>query len=186
MSPLLSRAHMSRRDGKRAAEALLPNENMHVHQQDSSHGLLQILPGSSGLRCLLWRHQEQKEEGVFPLHWRHLVLWGDGNRSGMWMLQVSVVTAPEPYCLFCNSHRCHFVNSTHQRGCHSWDVSTVMNIIIMWSFFPHIIQFGEKEKTQTKTGHVCVFLTERKYIVRYKWEKNIELIFIMDFLLRDD
>lgn len=100
LSPLMSRAYMSRRDGEGAAEAPPPNENVHVHQQDPPHGLCPILPGSSAPWRLLWRHQEQKEEGGFPLHRRHLVLRRDGNGSGVRLLQVPVVTAPQFVRLF--------------------------------------------------------------------------------------
>lgn len=65
---------MSGRDGEGAAEAPPADENMHLHQQDSPHGLSQIMPVSGTHRCLLRRHQEQKKEGGFPLHRWHLVL----------------------------------------------------------------------------------------------------------------
>ena len=94
-SPFTSRAHMSGRDGEGASEAPPRDENVHVHQQDSPHGLPPILPGGGARRRLLWRHQEQEEEGGVPLHRRHLVLRGDGNCSGVRLLQVPVVTAPQ-------------------------------------------------------------------------------------------
>lgn len=101
---LRQRNHVSRRNVERAAEAPPTHENVHIHQQDSPHGLLQILPGFTW--HLLRRHQDQTEEGGFPLHRRHLVLGGDGNRAGMWLLQMPVVTAqqfvlqhsPPPFC----------------------------------------------------------------------------------------
>lgn len=181
----MSRVYMSRRDGEGAAEAPPADENMHVHQQDSPHGLSPILPGSSTHGCLLWRHQEQKKEGGFPLHQRHLVLRGDGNCSGMWLLQVPVVTAPHFYGLFLQkTHRCRFVNSTHQRGCRSetfprWGAPTSCDFSLHNQFDRH--QFAARRNHKQKWDMcVCVFLfflflfflTERKYIVRYKWEKT--------------
>lgn len=90
---LYSRAHLSRRDGEGAAQAPPATQNVHVNKQDPSHGLSPLVPGSSALWCLLRRLQEQAEEGGFPLHRRQLVLRGDGNCAGMWLLQVPVVTA---------------------------------------------------------------------------------------------
>lgn len=45
LTPPTCRNHMSRRNGKRTAEAPPTLKNVHVHQQDSPHGLFQILPG---------------------------------------------------------------------------------------------------------------------------------------------
>lgn len=67
-SPLMSRADVPRRDGEGATEAPPPHENMHVHQQDSPHGLSAVLPGHGAPWRLLRRHQNQEEEGGFPLH----------------------------------------------------------------------------------------------------------------------
>lgn len=83
----MSRADMSRWNGEGATEAPPPNENLHVHKQDPPHGLSQVLSGRGATWCLLRHHQEQEEEGGFPLHRRNLVLRGDGNGSGMWLLQ---------------------------------------------------------------------------------------------------
>lgn len=92
LSPV-SRAHMSGRDGEGAAQAPPASQNVHVHQQDPPHGLSPVVPGRSALWCLLRRHQDPAEEGGVPVHRRQLVLRRDGNRSGMWLLQVPVVTA---------------------------------------------------------------------------------------------
>lgn len=171
-SPLMSRADVSRRDGEGATQAPPPHENMHVHQQDSPHGLSAVLPGHGAPWRLLRRHQNQEEEGGFPLHWRHLVLRGDGNCSGVWLLQVPVVTAPQFVCSFRNTHRCHFVNSTRQ--CREifprWWAPSLCDFFFPPPVWP--LPICRQEKPQTKMGHVCVFLTERKYIVRYKWEKT--------------
>lgn len=174
------RAYMPRRDGEGAAEAPPPDENVHVHQQDSPHGLSPILPGSSAPWCLLWRHQEQKEEGGVPLHRRHLVLRGDGNCSGVRLLQVPVVTAPQfvTFVFFCNTHRCHFVNSTRQRGCRSeifprwWAPSLCDFFLFFYTFSLTAANLLPRETTKQKWDMCVCFLTERKYIVRYKWEKT--------------
>lgn len=82
----MSRAHLSGRDGEGAAQAPPAAQNVHVHQQDPPHGLSPVVPGNSALRCLLRRQQDQAEEGGFPVHRWQLVLRGDGNCSGMWLL----------------------------------------------------------------------------------------------------
>lgn len=86
---------MPGRNGEGANKAPPSPENMHVHQQDSPHGLPEILPGIGAPRRLLRSHQNQAEESGFPLHRRHLVLGGDGNCAGMWLLPMLVVTAPD-------------------------------------------------------------------------------------------
>lgn len=192
LSPLMSSAHMSRRDGEGAAEASPPDENMHVHQQDSPHGLSPILPGSSTSRCLLWRHQEQEEEGGFPLQRRHLVLRGDGNCSGMWLLQVPVVTAPQFVSLFCNTHRCHFVNSTRQWGCRSeifprWWAPPLCDFVFLHIQFDRRQFVAKRNHKRKQKWDMCAcFLTERKYIVRYKWERHRTYFYYGFFFLKDD
>lgn len=154
---------MSRRDAEGAAEAPPPDENVHVHQQDSPHGLSPILPGGSTPGRLLWRHQKQKEEGGVPLHRRHLVLRGDGNGSGVRLLQVPVVTAP--FVTFVLQHPplpfCEFYTSTRLS---LWDLSTFMSTTIMWFFFflfffcTHSVSTPPiccQEKPQNKNG-TCV------------------------------
>ena len=160
------RADVSRRDAEGAAEAPPPDENVHVHHQDPPHGLSPILPGSGAPWCLLRRHQEQKEEGGVPLHRRHLVLRGDGNGSGVRLLQVPVVTAPQfvTFVLCCNTHRCHFVNSTRQRGRRSeifprWRAPPLCDYFFLFLFFfTHSVwppPICCQEKPQNKNG-TCV------------------------------
>ncbi|MEQ2168855.1 hypothetical protein GOODEAATRI_018994, partial [Goodea atripinnis] len=93
-----------------AAEAPPSHENVHIHQQDSPHELSEILPGIGAPWCLLRGHEDQEKKGGFPLHRRHLVLRGDGDGSGMRLLQMPAVTGRRPAPSLCNTHLCHSVN----------------------------------------------------------------------------
>lgn len=115
----MSRGSMSRGDGEGAAEAPPSHENMHVHQQDSPHGLSSIVSDRCAPWCLLWHLQEPEKKGGVPLLWRHLVLRGDGDGPGMRLLQVPVVTAPQCVCPFCYFHCCHFCEFCSSRSCRS-------------------------------------------------------------------
>lgn len=169
-SPLTSRAHMSRGDGEGASEAPPRHENVHVHQQDSPHGLPPVLPGGGTHGRLLRRHQEQEEEGGVPLHRRHLVLRGDGNCSGVRLLQVPVVTAPQ-LVSFVSRHPplpfCEFYTPTRPLLWHFSHVDERHRHVI-FPFSTHT-QFDRRQsaakrkpQTETKMGHVCVFFDREK------------------------